>query len=55
MKELFRTLDERSMGTINAPITIHQQPGQNAEQLAALVAMELGNAIRHARASSVYV
>jgi len=55
MKELFRTLDERSMGTINAPITIHQQPGQNAEQLAALVAMELGNAIRHSRASSVYV
>ena len=55
MKELFRTLDERSMGTINAPITIHQQPGQNAEQLAALVAVELGNAIRHSRASSVYV
>ena len=55
MKELFRTLDERSMGTINAPITIYQQPGQNAEQLAALVAVELGNAIRHSRASSVYV
>ena len=41
--------------TVNAPITIHQQPGQNSEQLASLVAMELTNAIRQARSSSMYV
>lgn len=41
--------------TVNAPITIHQQPGQSSEQLASLVAMELTNAIRQARSSSMYV
>ena len=41
--------------TVNAPITINQQPGQNAEHLAALVAMELSNAINQARSSSLYV
>jgi hypothetical protein len=41
--------------TVNAPITIHQQPGQNAEQLASIVAMELANAVRQARSSSMYV
>ena len=41
--------------TVNAPITIHQQPGQNSEHLAALVAMELAGAIRQARSSSMYV
>ncbi len=41
--------------TVNAPITIHQQPGQNSEQLASLVAMELASAIRQARSSSMYV
>ena len=40
---------------VNAPITIHQQPGQNAEQLASIVAMELANAVRQARSSSMYV
>lgn len=41
--------------TVSAPITIHQQPGQNAEQLASIVAMELANAVRQARSSSMYV
>ena len=41
--------------SISAPITIHQQPGQNAEQLASIVAMELANAVRQARSSSMYV
>ena len=41
--------------TVNAPITIHQQPGQNSEQLAALVAAELAAAIKQARSSSMYV
>lgn len=41
--------------TVNAPITIHQQPGQSSEQLASLVAMELASAIRQARSSSMYV
>lgn len=40
--------------TVNAPITIHQQPGQSSEQLASLVAMELAAAIRQARSSSMY-
>jgi hypothetical protein len=39
--------------TINAPITIHQQPGQDPEQLASIVAMRLGEAIAHARSSSI--
>jgi phage-related protein len=41
--------------SVNAPITIYQQPGQNPEQLAALVAMEFSNAINQARSSSMYV
>jgi hypothetical protein len=41
--------------TVNAPITIHQQPGQNSEHLAALVAAELSAAIRQARSSTMYV
>jgi hypothetical protein len=41
--------------TVNAPITITQLPGQSSEQLASLVAMELANAIRQARSSSMYV
>jgi hypothetical protein len=41
--------------TVNAPITIHQQPGQNSEHLASLVAAELSAAIRQARSSSMYV
>jgi hypothetical protein len=41
--------------SVNAPITIYQQPGQNSEQLAALVAMEFSNAINQARSSSMYV
>jgi hypothetical protein len=41
--------------SVNAPITIHQQPGQSSEHLASLVAMELTNAIRQARSSSMYV
>ena len=39
--------------TVNAPITIHQQPGQDPEQLASIVAMRLGEAIMQARSSSI--
>jgi len=41
--------------TVNAQITIHQQPGQNAEQLAALVAAEISNAIQRKRSSTMFV
>jgi hypothetical protein len=41
--------------TINAPITIHQQPGQNSEALAIAVARRLGDAIQKVRDSSVLV
>ena len=39
--------------TVNAPITIHQQPGQDAEQLASIVAIRLNEAIMQARSSSI--
>ena len=39
--------------TVNAPITIHQQPGQDAEQLASIVAMRLSEAIMQSRASAI--
>jgi hypothetical protein len=41
--------------TINAPITIHQQPGQDADDLAAIVAMKIGEAVSQARSASVFV
>jgi hypothetical protein len=41
--------------SINAPITIHQQPGQDSEELAAIVAMKIGDAVAQARASSIFV
>jgi hypothetical protein len=41
--------------TINAPVTIHQQPNQNAEDLAALVAIKIGEAVTQARSASVFV
>jgi len=40
---------------INAPITINQQPGQNADELASIVAMKIGEAMADARASSLFV
>jgi hypothetical protein len=39
--------------TVNAPITINQQPGQDAEQLASIVAMRLSEAIMQSRASAI--
>ena len=41
--------------TINAPITINQQPGQDSEELAAIVAGHLGAAIEKVTASSILV
>jgi len=41
--------------TINAPISIHQQPGQSGEALAIEVAKRLGDAIQKVRDASVYV
>jgi hypothetical protein len=41
--------------TVNAPITIHQQPGQDSEALAAMVAVRLGEAISQARSASIRV
>ena len=39
--------------TINAPITIHQRPGQNSEELALAVAKHLSDAITHARSTAI--
>ena len=41
--------------TVSAPITIHQQPNQDAEELASIVAMKIGEAVADARAASVFV
>ena len=40
--------------TINAPITINQQPGQDSEQLAAVLASHLNAALEQAVAANVY-
>ena len=41
--------------TVNAPITIHQQPGQSADELAMIVAQKIGEAVADARAASILV
>ena len=41
--------------TVSAPITIYQQPNQDAEELASMVAMKIGEAVADARAASVFV
>ena len=41
--------------TINSPITINQQPGQNADELAMIVAQKIGEAVADARAASILV
>jgi hypothetical protein len=41
--------------TVTNHITIHQQPGQNTDELASIVAMKIGEAVADARASSVFV
>jgi hypothetical protein len=41
--------------TVNAPITIHQQEGQDAEALASIVAVKIGEAVAQARSSSIFV
>jgi hypothetical protein len=39
--------------SVNAPITIHQQPHQDAEELASIVALRIGEAVAEARAASI--
>jgi hypothetical protein len=41
--------------TVNNNITIQQQPGQNAEDLAMIVAQKIGEAVADARAASILV
>ena len=41
--------------TVNAPITINQQPGQSADDLAMIVAQKIGEAVADARAASILV
>jgi len=41
--------------TVNAPITITQQPGQDPEQLAMMVAEKIGEAVADARLASILV
>jgi hypothetical protein len=40
---------------ITAPISITQQPGQSADELASIVAMKIGEAVSDARAASIFV
>jgi hypothetical protein len=40
---------------INSPVTIYQQPGQNADEIASLVAIKIGEAVADARSSSIFV
>jgi hypothetical protein len=40
---------------VTSPITINQQPGQNADELASIVAMKIGEAVADARAASIFV
>jgi hypothetical protein len=40
---------------INAPISITQQPGQDADELASIVALRIGEAVAQARSASVFV
>ena len=40
---------------VTSPITINTQPGQDAEEIASIVAMKIGDAVAQARASSVFV
>jgi hypothetical protein len=42
-------------GTVTNNITINQQPGQNAEELANLVALKIGEAVADVRASNIFV
>jgi hypothetical protein len=41
--------------TVNTTVTINQQPGQDADALATIVAMKIGEAVADARASSLFV
>jgi hypothetical protein len=40
---------------ITAPISITQQPGQSADELASIVALKIGEAVSDARAASIFV
>ena len=40
---------------VNASISITQQPGQSADELASIVAMKIGEAVADARAASIFV
>jgi hypothetical protein len=50
-----RSSNRAQQNSVNAPITIYQQPGQSPKELAALVAMEISNAVADVRNSSYYV
>lgn len=41
--------------TVNNNITISQQPGQDADELASIVALKIGEAVSQARSASVFV
>ena len=40
---------------ITSPITINQQPGQDADELASIVALKIGEAVADARSASLFV
>ena len=57
VKQMYANTSELGGGgmSINAPITIHQQPGQDAEYLAAVVVQKMGEWVSDARSSSIFV
>jgi hypothetical protein len=56
-ERMMRELNQSNAGptTINAPITIQQQPGQDANALAAIVVQKMSEWVSDARSSSIFV
>jgi len=57
VRQMYANTSELGGGgmTINAPITIHQQPGQDADYLASVVVQKMGEWVSDARSSSIFV
>ena len=57
MERMMKELNQSNAGptSINAPITINQQPGQDANALAAIVVAKMSEWVSDARTSSIFV
>ena len=56
-ERMMKELNQSNAGptSINAPITINQQPGQDANALAAIVVAKMSEWVSDARTSSIFV